>query len=111
MWEGFVVEFDRGQVYRSVAVTTISVPLQWNKLEAAITRVAKGSTMDYAEGSQMEKSVGVSVETVTSGLQRERTKLTLRLAEINSTLDLLEQNPAVQTVLDALARLGHLRAY
>ena len=44
---------------------------------------------------------------LTERLRSEKQQLEQRLKEINNVLNSLEKNPETQSVLDAVARLGH----
>ena len=47
-------------------------------------------------------------QSLTERLRNEKQHLESRLDEINNVIESLEKNPETQSVLDAVARLGHL---
>ena len=46
---------------------------------------------------------------MTTQLTRERDALKERLADVETTLSVLQADPKIQTVIDCITRLGHLR--
>mgnify|MGYP001617728179 CR=1 FL=1 len=58
--------------------------------------------------SQEKMSLDVT-PTMTERLKRERANLASRLAEVDAALAVVESNPQVQQVIDALTKLHWLR--
>ena len=51
--------------------------------------------------------LGSSPQSLTERLVEEKSRLELRLSDIDAIISRLKENPEMQNVLDSLARLGH----
>ena len=58
---------------------------------------------------QVRRAVMDVTPTMTERLKRERANLASRLAEVDAALAVVESNPQVQQVIDALTKLHWLR--
>ncbi|GAG55139.1 unnamed protein product [marine sediment metagenome] len=59
-----------------------------------------------------ERSSGREITpSLTEALKAQRNKAEAELAELNETIKLIESQPEIQKVLDALSRLGKLKRF
>lgn len=70
-----------------------------NEMSEAQSRVLAGSTAGLGQ---------IRPQSLTERLEDEQKRLQERCDEITLVLDSLHKNPETQSILDAVARLGHL---
>lgn len=63
------------------------------------------------DGEAKMVEVGEERISVTDGLKRDLKKALQHVAELESTIKVIEDNPGAQAVIDSLAKLGRLNRY
>lgn len=66
--------------------------------------------MSYPEGQELSTLGAIALQrpNLTEKLHAEKAKLEARLAEVNTVIKSLEENPKTQQLIDAIVKLGHL---